>query len=203
MNKKAKTDFELYVIGKVRDKRMALKLSQDDLAMFLDADRSFIGQIESPNNPAKYHLNHLNILARELNCSPKDFLPDNPIPNAESDTIVPIVEKWVEKGAIMVTDQLNSYKPLSENYFHISVDHSAGEYATGAFSSNGIENFWSLFKRGIIGIYHQVSPKQLQRYSTEFSYRYNTRDQAAAERFKNTIKNANSARLKFKDLIKG
>jgi transposase-like protein len=124
------------------------------------------------------------------------------IPNAESDTIIPIVEKWVEKGAIMVTDQLNSYKPLSENYFHISVDHSAGEYVTGAFSSNGIENFWSLFKRGIIGIYHQVSPKHLQRYSTEFAYRYNTRDQAADERFRNTIKNANSARLKFKDLIK-
>jgi transcriptional regulator with XRE-family HTH domain len=79
MKKKAKTDFELYVIGKVRERRMILKQSQDDLAMHLDTDRSFIGQVESPNNPAKYNLNHLNILARELNCSPKDFLPDNPI----------------------------------------------------------------------------------------------------------------------------
>jgi len=76
MVKKAKTDFELFVISKVRERRIALKLSQDDLAMFLDTDRSFIGQVESPNNPAKYNLNHLNILARELNCSPKDFLPE-------------------------------------------------------------------------------------------------------------------------------
>jgi transcriptional regulator with XRE-family HTH domain len=79
MSKKAKTDFELYVIDKVRERRIGLKLSQDDLALFLDTDRSFIGQVESPSNPAKYNLNHLNILAKELNCSPKDFLPENPI----------------------------------------------------------------------------------------------------------------------------
>lgn len=124
------------------------------------------------------------------------------IPNVESDTIVPIAEKWVEKGAIMVTDELKSYRALSENYFHIAVDHSAGQYTSGAFSSNGVENFWSLFKRGIIGIYHQVSPKHLHRYSTEFSYRYNTRKDSANERFQSTIKNANTARLKYKDLIK-
>jgi transcriptional regulator with XRE-family HTH domain len=79
MSKKVKTDFELYVIDKVRERRIVLKLSQDDLALFLDTDRSFIGQVESPSNPAKYNLNHLNILAKELNCSPKDFLPENPI----------------------------------------------------------------------------------------------------------------------------
>lgn len=79
MTKKAKTDFELYVIDRVRERRLALKLSQEALAEFLDTDRSFIGQVESPNNPAKYNLNHLNILARELNCSPKDFLPEGPL----------------------------------------------------------------------------------------------------------------------------
>lgn len=79
MNKKAKTDFELYVIDRVRERRLALNISQSLLASFLDTDRSFIGQVESPANPAKYNLNHLNILARELLCSPKDFLPDGPL----------------------------------------------------------------------------------------------------------------------------
>jgi len=51
MDKKAKTVFELYVIGKVRERRTALNFSQEDLARFLDTDRSFIGQVESPNNP--------------------------------------------------------------------------------------------------------------------------------------------------------
>jgi transcriptional regulator with XRE-family HTH domain len=59
MKKKLKTDIELYVINKVRERRVALKLSQDDLAFFLDTDRSFIGLVESPNSRAKYNLNHL------------------------------------------------------------------------------------------------------------------------------------------------
>ena len=124
------------------------------------------------------------------------------IPNVEAETIIPIVEKWVEKGSIMVTDEWRSYKPLAENFFHIAVNHSEGQYASGAFSSNGVENFWSLFKRGIIGIYHQVSPKHLHRYSTEFSYRYNSRDESSNERFTNTIKNAAGIRLRYNDLIK-
>jgi len=77
MSKKFKTDFELYVIDKVRDRRNELGLSQDDVAFFLDTDRSFIGQVESPKTPVKYNLNHLNILAKELKCSPKDFMPDS------------------------------------------------------------------------------------------------------------------------------
>jgi transcriptional regulator with XRE-family HTH domain len=77
MNKKFKTDFELYVIDKVRERRSELGLSQEDIAFFLDTDRSFIGQVESPKTPVKYNLNHLNILSKELKCSPKYFMPEN------------------------------------------------------------------------------------------------------------------------------
>jgi hypothetical protein len=65
---------------------------------------------------------------------------------------------------------------------------SAGQYVSGAFTTNGIENFWSLFKRGIIGIYHSQSPKHFHRYSTEFAYRYNTRKDTTGETLNNTIK---------------
>jgi transcriptional regulator with XRE-family HTH domain len=77
MSKKFKTEFELYVINKVRERRAELKFSQDDIAFFLNTDRSFVGQAESPKTPVKYNLNHLNILSRELKCSPKYFMPDN------------------------------------------------------------------------------------------------------------------------------
>lgn len=116
--------------------------------------------------------------------------------------IFPIIEAWVDKGSIMVSDEHRSYNTLSPDYFHVAINHQQGEYVRGGFTNNGIENFWSLFKRGIIGIYHQVSPKHLHRYSTEFSYRYNSRNDSATFRFTNTIKNANSTRLKYKDLIK-
>ena len=77
MNKGPKTNFELAVIDKVREKRTAMGLSQDDLAAALDLTRGFIGQIESPNYPAKYNLNHLNKLAKEFRCSPREFLPSD------------------------------------------------------------------------------------------------------------------------------
>ena len=84
MRKRPKSDFELYVINRVKEKREALDMTQDDLAVILDTDRSFIGQVESRTNRAKYNLNHLNKLAIEFNCSPKDFLPKEPIPTPAS-----------------------------------------------------------------------------------------------------------------------
>ncbi|UII21667.1 helix-turn-helix domain-containing protein [Fulvivirga ligni] len=77
MNKKS--DFEMAVVSRVKDLRVARNLSQDDLAIFLDLSRGFIGQIESPRYPSKYNLNHLNTLAKHFGCSPKDFLPENPL----------------------------------------------------------------------------------------------------------------------------
>jgi transcriptional regulator with XRE-family HTH domain len=79
--KNFKTKFELAVVNKVREFREAKGLSQDAIAMYLDLSRGFVGQIESPGSPSKYNLNHLNILAAEFGCSPKDFMPEDPIIN--------------------------------------------------------------------------------------------------------------------------
>ena len=74
-----KTKFELAIIDKVREIRLAKNFTQDDLAVFLNKSRGFIGQIESPESESKYNLNHLNKLALEMGCSPKDFIPDKPV----------------------------------------------------------------------------------------------------------------------------
>lgn len=73
-----KTDIELHIIRSVKSKRVALKMSQADLAFKLGVSYGFIGQVESRNYPAKYNLNHLDKLAFIFRCSPKDFLPDLP-----------------------------------------------------------------------------------------------------------------------------
>jgi transposase-like protein len=124
------------------------------------------------------------------------------IPNVETATIRPIVEKWVEKGSIMVTDECRSYPALSNDYFHISVNHQDGVYVSGAFSSNGLENYWSILKRGIIGTFHSVSKKHLQKYCDEFTERYNKRDISNIQRFHKSIEKAETNRLKYRDLIK-
>ncbi len=110
-----------------------------------------------------------------------------------------IVEKWVEKGSIMVTDSHKGYIGLKD-YFHVALNHIEGEYVRGAFTSNKIENFWSIFKRGIIGIYHQVSVKHLHRYTTEFGYRYNNRENTGAEKFKLAVSKSAQKRLSYDTL---
>jgi transcriptional regulator with XRE-family HTH domain len=74
-----KSKFEIEVIDKVKELRLKKNLTQDDIATFLNASRGFIGQIESPDSASKYNLNHLNKLAQEMGCSPKDFLPGRPV----------------------------------------------------------------------------------------------------------------------------
>ena len=113
-----------------------------------------------------------------------------------------LIDTYVEKGATMVTDKFAMYAFLSKGkeFTHVVVDHSKGEYVRGGFHTNGIENFWSLLKRGIIGIYHQVSPWHLQRYCDEFASRYNSRLLKDDERFTLSLQNSDG-RLKYNDLI--
>ncbi len=124
------------------------------------------------------------------------------IPNTEIKTILPIIEKWVANGTIMVTDEARQYhSSLDADFLHVSINHSEGEYVRGGFTNNNIENFWSTFKRGIIGIYHFVSPQHLQRYATEFEYRYNNRKDTGVDKFTTALQGSDNKRLKYEVLI--
>jgi transcriptional regulator with XRE-family HTH domain len=71
-----KSEIELFVISKAKALREQANLSQSELAFKLDVSNGFIGQVESPNSPSKYNLDHIDKLAIIFNCSPKDFLPE-------------------------------------------------------------------------------------------------------------------------------
>ncbi len=68
------------------------------------------------------------------------------------------------------------------------------------FLTNNIENFWSIFKRGIIGIYHFVSVKRLEKYCTEFGYRYNNRKLSGVEEFNIALRSVSNTRLTYNKL---
>lgn len=70
---------EQYVIDKVKQKRNKLKISQADLASYLDKSEGFIGNVENPKYRAKYNITLLNDIAKLLKCSPRDFLPKEPL----------------------------------------------------------------------------------------------------------------------------
>jgi predicted GIY-YIG superfamily endonuclease/transposase-like protein len=92
------------------------------------------------------------------------------------------VKKHVEAGAALYTDALMSYRGLEKDFVHQVVDHAV-EYVNGRVHTNGLENFWSLLKRGINGTYVSIEPFHLFRYLDEQSFRFNNRKLTDAQRF--------------------
>ena len=91
------------------------------------------------------------------------------------------IQKHVSEGVERVmTDQHPAYPAALASYpaSHETVNHIKHEYVRGDVTTNSIESVFSLFKRGLIGQYHKLSAKHLQRYLTEFEYRFNRRDDA-------------------------
>ena len=109
------------------------------------------------------------------------------------------VRKRVRPGATVVTDELSSYNGLDQHYQHKIINH-AETYVQGQVHTNGLENFWSLLKRGLGGTYVSVRPSHLARYLDEQVYRYNSRDGVDAERFAGVLSGAEGKRVTWKEL---
>jgi transposase-like protein len=110
------------------------------------------------------------------------------------------VKKHVEAGAALYTDALLSYDGLAGEYAHQVIDH-ATQYVDGRVHTNGLENFWSLLKRGISGTYVSVEPFHLFRYLDEQTFRYNNRkDMENADRFKLALSQIVGKRLTYAEV---
>ncbi len=96
------------------------------------------------------------------------------IPDRQKHTLQPIVKEHVEAGAALFTDEMGGYKGLDGEYAHQIIDHAV-KYVDGRVHTNGMENFWSLLKRGLAGTYVAVEPFHLFRYLDEQVFRYNNR----------------------------
>jgi transposase-like protein len=117
-------------------------------------------------------------------------------------TLKSAVRENVSPNAIVMTDNYAGYKGLNKEFKeHKTINHSAHKYVDGIIHTNTIEGFWSLLKRGIVGIYHHVSKEHLHRYCEEFEYRYNSRKQNDSQRF-GLLLSACDGRLTYKALIK-
>ena len=100
-----------------------------------------------------------------------------------------------------MTDESRLYVNSLSEFNRQSVNHGNKEWVRGEVHTNNVENYWSVMKRGIHGIYHQVSVKHLQAYCNEFSYRYNSRDIKDGERFNFATQHI-TGHLSYKQLVK-
>ncbi|MDQ2719715.1 MAG: IS1595 family transposase [Bacteroidota bacterium] len=119
--------------------------------------------------------------------------------DAKAKSIEIAVKENVATNALLMTDESYKYRNVLSSYKRETVNHSKYEWVRGNVHTNGVENFWSVMKRGVYGIYHQISYKHLQNYCDEFSYRYNTRELKDHERFTNVLQNI-ERRLDYKTL---
>ena len=121
------------------------------------------------------------------------------VPNRRKGTLQAEVRKHVEAGAALYTDALLSYEGLAGDYAHQVVDHAV-QYVDGRVHTNGLENFWSLLKRGISGTYVSVEPFHLFRYLDEQAFRFNNRKATDADRFNMALMGIVGKRVTYKSL---
>ncbi|MBA3426744.1 MAG: IS1595 family transposase [Rubrobacter sp.] len=121
------------------------------------------------------------------------------VPDTRSRTLQVEIRENVEPGSEVHTDALRSYRGLDPEYVHNVVDH-AEKYVDGHVHTNGLENFWSLLKRGIKGTYVSVEPYHLFRYLDEQAFRFNEREGEDKDRFAKTLGSVTGRRLTYAEL---
>src|ERR1035438_3795981 len=126
------------------------------------------------------------------------------VADRKKDTLQTCIKDHVEVGSALYSDALKSYDGLAQDYAHKVIDH-AEKYVDGQIHTNGLDNFWSLLKRGISGSYVSVEPFHLFRYLDEQVFRYNNRatkkrDITDADRFSLAVSKIFGKRLTFAEL---
>jgi transposase-like protein len=104
------------------------------------------------------------------------------VENVKAETLLPIVNANIDKEARVMTDDAATYYNKLDGFAsHETVNHSANEYVRGDVHTNTVEGYFSVFKRGMKGVYQHCSEKHLHRYLAEFDFRYNARSALGVE----------------------
>jgi transposase-like protein len=128
------------------------------------------------------------------------------VANVTGKTLKPILKAHVDARTVINTDEHGAYSKLSRDFAgHETVTHGIREYGRrgpkGLVTTNSAEGFFSILKRGLNGIYHHVSEQHLQRYVTEFDFRYNYREALGVndeERAAQVVKGLGGKRLTYR-----
>jgi transposase-like protein len=139
----------------------------------VEADETFIGRKEgSIKRRGHGHKNAVLSLIDRDNKQVRSFHIDG----TSAADIIPIIKANVAKETAMMTDEGGHYFTLGDHFAsHESVSHKADEYVRGDVHTNTVEGYYSVFKRGMKGVYQHCSEKHLHRYLAEFDFRYNYR----------------------------
>ncbi len=139
----------------------------------VEADETFIGR--KPGRKINRGYAHKNAVFSlvERNGNVRSFH----VNDVNAKTLKPIIQAQMSNAAHFMTDDAGQYRTLGPvSASHETVNHSAGEYVRGNAHTNTVEGFFSIFKRGMYGVFQHCSSHHLHRYTTEFDFKYNHRE---------------------------
>jgi transposase-like protein len=141
--------------------------------MVVEVDETFIGRLEGqPKGKNGYAHKNVVLTLVERGGSARSFHIDN----TSVAQIVPIVQANIKRESDLMTDEARHYVGVGQVFAsHGAVHHAAKEYARGEISTNTVEGYYSIFKRGMKGVYQHCAEKHLHRYLSEFDFRYSNR----------------------------
>jgi transposase-like protein len=121
-------------------------------------------------------------------------------PTVSAATLKEFLLENAKTSARLMTDELDSYEGVGKSFkSHERVKHKIHEYSRGDVTTNTVEGYFSILKRGINGVYHHVSKEHLHRYLSEFDFRYNRRKINDDERMISAIAGFEGKRLTYLD----
>ena len=187
--------------------RIREAMREGDLAPFgggggtVEVDETFIGKKEGAQKRRAFH-HKMKVLALVDRDSGK--ARTMVIDDVRAETLMPLVIANVEREARIMTDEHSGYRDV-KRYFadHGTTSHGRGEYVNledRSIHSNTVEGYFSIFKRGMKGVYQHCREKHLHRYLAEFDFRYNNRDANGCndgERAENALKGIVGKRLTY------
>ena len=180
--------------------RKAMESNPDFCKLFgyVEADETYVGGKDKGGKPGRGS-GKKSIVAgvQERNGNVKS----QPVKRVDAETLKSFILEHVDTRSILLTDEWRSYNKVGKLMTdHMVVNHSRGEYVRGDVSTNWIESFWSLLKKGIGGIYHHVSKKYLALYCSEFDFRWNHRKVSDFECFENALRGVIGKRVDYASL---
>ncbi len=140
--------------------------------MTVEIDETFIGRKKDMPKQRGYAHKHAVLTLVQRGGSARSFHVDG----TSAADLLPIIKANILPGTHVMTDEAGQYSSLKNHFMaHDFTRHGAGEYVRGSVHSNTVEGFYSVFKRGMKGVYQHCSEKHLHRYVAEFDFRYNSR----------------------------
>jgi len=186
----------------MRSGSLALPMGGDGSSGIVEADETFIGRKKGMPKKRAYHHKNAVLSLVERGGDVRSFHVDK----ADSATIMPIVRENITKEAKVMTDEAKHYGKIGDEFAeHGAVNHSAGEYVRGDAHTNTLEGFFSIFKRGMKGVYQHCDERHLHRYVGEFDFRYNNRSARGVEdeaRMSKAVRGVRGKRLKYRQATK-